>query len=874
MYIKDSLSYEPIMTQDLFSTTDLETLESCWIQLNMKYTIPILLGVLYKQPKSPVGQTIQILTEMLAKIQPTTRHELYILGDFNIDTSSTTSPNTQKLKWFCTKNGLDQLISKPTRCSINTSSTIDLIITNAKNKVPYFGTININISDHMAIFFNRKILKNKHSHKIIKGRSYRHYNRDIFIQDLLNTNWDCILETMDTTDKWCKFKEIFVEICNSHAPLKDLKVTQDKPKWLTNDIFELMNVRDNAFKKAKTSKDPRDLEIAKNTRNQLNRSILKAKRDYMTDIIFRYKNDHKKIWKKLKEHLPSSGNEQNITKMKNSAGEITESCTEIADILNEHFATIGPILASKIPKTNQENLFPNIRGDTLDQIQKTSKVEVEKMIKVFPPHKSMGIESFSTKLVKDAAPAISEILAHIINSCIETSDIPSEWKTARITPLYKDGKKDDPNNYRPISVLPFISKILEKVIYKDLLRHTNALNIFTRYQAGFRKEKSTSSKLISLTDSCLLNMDKGLPTVCVYIDLKKAFDTISHERLLTKLYLLNIRGQTLELFKNYLSNRNQMTTVNDIISDAKPMTVGVPQGSILGPVLFTLYINDIAQILNHSKICLFADDTVIYYAHKNIEVAAEAIQQDLHEIDRWMDSNKLTINIRKTQYMIISGHHKKFESIDIRIKDSPLIRTKSYKYLGVKIDQNLNYSQHINNLAGTVKNKIRSITRISHFLPKGIVMTLYKSLITPHFDYASTIWGSASTSLLNDLQEIQSKAFASLLKQKDIEEKDLHKIAKIQTLEQRRNEQLLLLIYNVFVLNHECYLIEKTKTVNHGHNTRNNKALHLPKPNTNYLKRTVTYRGVQLWNSIIPLLPEFDNKLALKRNYRKYCKNN
>ena len=148
-------------------------------------------------------------------------------------------------------------------------------------------------------------------------------------------------------------------------------------------------------------------------------------------------------------------------------------------------------------------------------------------------------------------------------------------------------------------------------------------------------------------------------------------------------------------------------------------------------------------------------------------------------------------------------------------------------------------------------------------------MTLYKSLITPHFDYASMIWGSASTSLLNDLQEIQSKAFARLLKQKDIEEKDLHRIAKIQTLEQQRNEQLLILIYNVFVLNHECKLIEKPKTVNHGHNTRNNNALHLPKPNTNYLKRTATFRGIQLWNSIIPLLPA-----ALKRNHRKYCKNN
>ena len=149
---------------------------------------------------------------------------------------------------------------------------------------------------------------------------------------------------------------------------------------------------------------------------------------------------------------------------------------------------------------------------------------------------------------------------------------------------------------------------------------------------------------------------------------------------------------------------NQMTTVNDIISDARPMTAGVPQGSNLGPVLFILYINDRAQVLNHSKICLLAHDTVIYYAHINIEEAAEAIQQELQEIDCWMDSNKLTKKIGKTQHMTISGHNKNFENIDILIKDSPIIRTKSYKYLGVKMYQNLNYSQHINNLAGTVKN--------------------------------------------------------------------------------------------------------------------------------------------------------------------------
>ena len=214
IYIKNCLKYDSIVPQGVISAS--EIMESCWIQLNLKYTKPILLGVIYKPPQTPVGKTIQILTDTLSKIQPTTPHELYILGDFNIDTSLPTSPNNQKLKWFCTKNGLDQLIKKPTRSTIKTDSTIDLIITNSKNKVPYYGTINTNISDHMAIFFNRKILFNKPSSKIIKGRSYRHFDKNIFLQDLHDTNWNYIEEETNTNAKWLKFKEKFIDICNTH----------------------------------------------------------------------------------------------------------------------------------------------------------------------------------------------------------------------------------------------------------------------------------------------------------------------------------------------------------------------------------------------------------------------------------------------------------------------------------------------------------------------------------------------------------------------------------------------------------------------------------------------------------------------------------
>ena len=264
---------------------------------------------------------------------------------------------------------------------------------------------------------------------------------------------------------------------------------------------------------------------------------------------------------------------------------------------------------------------------------------------------------------------------------------------------------------------------------------------------------------------------------------------------------------------------------------------------------------------------------MIYFSHKDITLAAEVIQQDLLNIDKWMDSNKLTINIKKTQYMVISSHAKKYDDIDLTIKNDKLLRTKAYKYLGVRIDQHLNYSQHINYLAGTVKNKIRTISRLSHYMPKSINIMLYKALVLPHLDYGSAIWGSASATLLANLQDLQTKTLAKLLKMKGGEEKEVHILAKIQTLQQRRDEQLLISIFNILVLRHDSYLLEELQTLNHGHNTRNNQALHLPKPNTNYLKRTITYRGIQLWNSTVHKLKNFDSKSSLKLSFRLYCLN-
>ena len=288
------------------------------------------------------------------------------------------------------------------------------------------------------------------------GRTYKDYNKELFQDHINNGQWEGLFETNSTSEKWNIFKEKFLDICNINAPIKKLKVTQNNPKWISRELYELMDQRDNAYKKAKATKSDQDFKSAKEVRNHLNRTILKAKREYLEQTLTKNTLNHRKIWKKLQEHLPGKRKNNTISKMRNHSGDITDSPKDMANLLNDHFASIGLKLANDIPKRDNTNLLPHLLGNKLQDIRHTNAREVNEIIKRFPSHKSMGLEIFNTKLIKDASPFISPILAHILNSCLMKSDIPTEWKTACITPLYKEGVKEDPNNYRPISILPFI----------------------------------------------------------------------------------------------------------------------------------------------------------------------------------------------------------------------------------------------------------------------------------------------------------------------------------------------------------------------------------------------------------------------------------
>ena len=325
--------------------------------------------------------------------------------------------------------------------------------------------------------------------------------------------------------------------------------------------------------------------------------------------------------------------------------------------------------------------------------------------------------------------------------------------------------------------------------------------------------------------------------------------------------------------KPSVNNRYHSTVVCGKESSPHALLYGVPQGSILGPILFTLYINDISSIGLNSDICLFADDTALLCTGPDILSTARKMQKDLNKIAKWTRNNTLTINAKKTKYIITSTSHKSFPNIALTLNEEVLDRTRSYKYLGVILDENLTYKDHINHIATTVNKKTRTLRRLSHFLPKKIIIMLYKSLILPHLDYAAMIWGSASTSQLQPLQDLQTKTLIQLVKNSEIDEKEVHTLCNIPLLKDRRNEQLAIIIFNILHRDHDSYLITPIETANHPYATRGHELnLVLPKPNANSMKRTVTYRGIQIWNELPNETRLCENKQTFKRLLRSHYK--
>ena len=669
---------------------------------------------------------------------------------------------------------------------------------------------------------------------------------------------------------WNNFVTIFEGLLNVHAPWKSMSVPINSPEWVTHEFVSECKARDHFNIFAKRSKNPLHKLEAKRIRNKVNQIAKNMKRVYFMEQIKQAGTDSKKIWRVIKQLLRTGKRRVNITELN---GKVDP--TEIADEFNQFFCDIGPNLASKIPESLLNLNFEHQDNCPEFNFEPVSESQVQRIFKKISSAKATGCDGIPVKFLKCNLRVTIPILTFIINLSLTTLKVPQGWKKAEVIPLFKEGNKSDPSNFRPISVLPAASKILEKCVHKQVYSYLSECNILSKAQFGFRKAHSTTTCILNLLDYLYNCMDNGKMVGVVFLDLKKAFDTVNHDIMLLKLSKYGLSINAVEWFSSYLKGRVQTVKINGKISRELPTKCGVPQGSVLGPLLFILYINDLEEYLVDSRIGLYADDTALYCTGDSIEDIMLTLQDEIGIVGHWLRANRLSLNVKKTKFVIFGTPYRtsRLPNLKLTIFGEEIEQVEVMKYLGVMLDNNLNFSAHIEHLGKKATQKLGAIAKVRKCINRSTTLMLYKSMVLPHFDYCDVVYMNTSIQNLNRLQSIQNSACRIiLLADKETRISDMHRDLKLEMLSTRRQIHL-----NTF--NHKNVYVETETTISSmyiplsrisNRNTRQGTTMcmRVPAVRTCVGQKAISYIGPCSWNQ----LPQDARLISDHDSFKKYLK--
>uniref|UniRef100_A0A3Q3EUW8 Reverse transcriptase domain-containing protein n=1 Tax=Labrus bergylta TaxID=56723 RepID=A0A3Q3EUW8_9LABR len=430
---------------------------------------------------------------------------------------------------------------------------------------------------------------------------------------------------------------------------------------------------------------------------------------------------------------------------------------------NNYFVNVGPILAEKIPVSvrsddkNYDFIDINPKSMFLTAVEESEIIEIVHKCK---NKTSTDYNDIDMRIVKQVIQGIAKPLTHICNLSFKTGKFPRKMKIAKVIPLYKTGDKHHFTNYRPVSLLPQFSKILKKLFADRLNKFINKHNLLTDSQYGFRPNRSTSLAVIELIEKITNSLDQKNYAAGVFIDLKKAFDTINHDRLINKLERYGIRGVVLNWLRSYLHNRQQFVKLGEYTSSCLDIACGVPQGSVMGPIIFILYINDICKT---SNILIFADDTNIFCTGEDLQQLLELITSEMSKLKRWFDNNKLSLNLSKTKIMLF-GNCKLNNDVNVKIDGVNIERVYVNKFLGVTIDHKLCWKPHIKHVKSKLSRSISVLCKAKHILDHKSLHILYCSMILPYLNYCVEVWGTTYKSSLLPLVTLEKRAIRTINK--------------------------------------------------------------------------------------------------------------
>ena len=857
IYVKD---YIKVINSNLLALSNMNS-EILGITLRICNLTVNIIGT-YRPPNGSQLHFINQLDHLI--INDLKDSQSIITGDMNIDLLNSDNQYTKDLINTMLSNGFFPSSTVPSRLNNaepDNSTLIDQLWTNLDKCIENLYLL-CDISDHLPILTIFDLRLPGSSFKSITYRVISEATQEVFLERLRSEDFTDVYAERDVNRKVEIFNHTLSDIYNAACPVKTKSITEKRLKngWLDDNLLKSIKLKHRLYKGMIKGQIPR--VTYNNYKLRLENEIRKKKRHYFHNKFVNMSGNVRETWRLI--------NETTGLGMNKSETLPTEDVGNLAERFNTYFSSVGQNIAANLPPPSvpydnflhhQNNLrFQFIPISTLDVINAIGSLN----------NKPCGIDSIPNTFYKSCSGLIARHLAHIFNTSLSGEIYPQSLKIARVKPIYKKGDLNDLSNYRPISILPTIGKVFEKIIHDQLSTYLDLHKLLSPNQFGFRKEVSTEQANLTILEEIYKNLNEKKIILLLTLDLSKAFDSIDHDILIHKLLNLGISGPPLNWFHSYISGRMQYVNIHSRSSSLQPITHGVPQGSILGPLLFLCYINDFTNC--HDVFSLqYADDTTVLLSGNTKRSIEDSANQAINQIFEWLTANKLSLNTNKTNYMIISNKKEEI-SVNIAINNIPLNRVNETKILGVVIDDKLTFKQHV----AHVVNKLSSTTFVLHKLklsiPRPILLKIYYALGHCHIIYCISVWGPASYYITSRVELAQKKIIRTIFNAPYLttHTNPLFKTSKVLKFYDLLALSMSSLIHRVRY-NNSPELLSLYITVNqipHERNLRNPLNFHKPRYLLERSQRSLSHKGVDHWNKLPTDIKSTSNLLSFRRKQK------
>ena len=852
---------------------ELKTNDQCeliWTRIKITGTNDLYIGSFYRPPDIDDTEYIANLYTTLSRI-PQGAH-IWLGGDFNLGDINW---EDESIKQHAAKPGLSQqlldtskdhfltqVVMEPTRITETCENTLDLFFTNNNTLVNRVQVIP-GISDHEAVLIESSLRPMKTK---IPAREVYQYNKADFTS-LKNGLKDMEKELIELKESnqpvekiWTTFKTAFLKLMEKHIPKRTIRGNKTRKPWIDRKVKTSIRRRNKLYSRMKKTKNAADIRKYKESKRKVQKAERNSYWNYINNIIEvgddqnGPPNKQKRFWNYIKSLKKDN---TGIAPLKDN-GRLFNTAKDKANILNRQYQSVFTKEDSQtVPKPTGQQ-YPQMPDITI------TTEGIYKLLQKCNPCKAYGPDKIPARMLKECALELAPLLCTIYEVSITSGTVPKDWNHANVTAIFKKGSRYDASNYRPVSLTCLCCKFLEHIIVSNTLKHLDTYKILTNCQHGFRARRSCETQLITLCHELATALDKGQQTDMIILDFSKAFDRVPHKRLLNKLHHYGVRGQTHQWIESFLSNRTQQVIIEGESSETVPVISGVPQGTVLGPLLFLLFINDLPDNIT-SKTRLFADDCIVY---RTILTATdtEILQDDIYKLAEWEKTWGMNFHPQKCSVLTATRSRSPIHH-PYTLKGQVLERSQSTKYLGVDIQSDLSWIHHIDRITKKSNNMLGFLRRNLRTSNQETKTNAYVAMVRSNLDYCATVWNPHQKDQVRKVEMVQRRAarYATNRYRNTSSVGSMLDELGWETLENRRKKLQLTLIYKVVndLVDIPChqYLTPMTTRTRSTHT----KKYRQYSTKTNSLKYSFFPRTVPVWNCLPASVAEAPSLVSFKR---------